>query len=46
MLNFLRTSVSCLLLAGVLAGCASMVSKSSYPVSINTTPSNVQVKIT
>lgn len=44
----LTLSVSCLLLAGsfLLSGCASIVSKSSYPLSINTNPSGAQILIT
>jgi hypothetical protein len=44
--QFLRTLSLGLLLTGLLASCASIFSKSTYPVTINTTPHNIDITIT
>ena len=44
-INFRYPNSTILLLTLFLSGCASIVSKSSYPISINSTPSGAQVTI-
>ncbi|WP_224995478.1 hypothetical protein [Cesiribacter sp. SM1] len=45
MYHFFKSMTLGLLLTGVLASCASIFSKSTYPVTINTTPQNVNITI-
>lgn len=46
MLETLRSVFLGLLVIGLLNGCASIVSKTDYPVTFNTTPENATIKIT
>ena len=46
MFYFLRATAGCLLGLVLLAGCASIVSKSTYPVTITSNPESVNIKIT
>ncbi|AHM60981.1 hypothetical protein D770_13635 [Flammeovirgaceae bacterium 311] len=46
MYHFLRSMLLGLLLTGFLASCASIFSKSTYPVTISTNPQNVNITIT
>ena len=45
MLNLPNTLISVIVSASLLSGCASIVSDSSYPVSITSTPSNISFEI-